>query len=174
MYPWHLAPQLTDSSNSVKSFPQRRLSPPGGTMAHSACLTHVPRLLSRQPGSSPGSWTALRGQVPLDFSFRLAMSPTTLTFFKSVGQLWDFPGGQVVKTLGFQMQGARVWSLAGKLRFHMWQGAAPPKKTVGQLFCTMSLPLALFNISCWLNSDYIRTFRKYHFPVLSHWVFYLI
>ena len=124
-------------------------------------------------GSSPGSWTALSGQVPLDFSFRLAMSPTTLTFFKSVGQLWDFPGGQLVKTLGFQMQGTKVWPLAGKLRSHMSQGAAPPRNTVGQLFCTMSLPLALSNTSCWLNSGYIRKFRKYHFPVLSHFEYFI-
>lgn len=184
MYPWHSAPPLiqnrlwtvfagwADISNSVQSFPQRGLPPPGGTRAHSACLTHVPGYF-HGPGSRPGSWTALSSQVPLDFSFRLAMSPMTLTFFKSVGQLWDFPGGQLVKTLGFQMQGARVWPLAGKLRSHMSQGAAPPKNTVGQLFSTMSLPLALSNTSCWLNSGYIRKFRKYHFPVLSHFEYFI-
>ena len=75
------------------------------------------------------------------------MSPTTLTFFKSVGQLWDFPGGQVVKTLGFQCRGRGFdpWLGNQDLICHT---VLPPQKSVGHLFCTISLPLALSNIYC--------------------------
>ena len=98
-------------------------------------------------GIQPRILDCTRGQVPLDFSWRLAMSPTTLTFFKSVGQLWDFPGGQVVKTLGFQCRGRGFdpWLGNQDLICHT---VLPPQKSVGHLFCTMSLPLALSNIYC--------------------------
>ena len=41
---------------------------------------------------------------------------------------WDFPGGPVVKTLHFLIQGPRVPSLVGELRSHMPRGKKKERK----------------------------------------------
>ena len=40
----------------------------------------------------------------------------------------DIPGGPMIKTLCFHLQGAQVQSLVGELRSHMLCGMYPPQK----------------------------------------------
>ena len=51
-------------------------------------------------------------------------------FIYPVYQIWNFPGGPVVKTL-FQIYQVQVWSLPGELRSHMPCSPTPPKKCHG-------------------------------------------
>ena len=47
---------------------------------------------------------------------------------KKLNNVWDFPGGPVVKTPCSQCRGCGVGSLVGELRSHMPLSVAPPKK----------------------------------------------